>query len=73
MATASINNALECSICFDSVKSPKILPCGHTFCLGCIERYIGNKTETVTCPICKQDVKIPEGGAKMFTNNYIAT
>ncbi|ESO89833.1 hypothetical protein LOTGIDRAFT_145824, partial [Lottia gigantea] len=62
MATASASNASECSICFENFKTPKILPCGHTFCIGCIQRLICDKTETFPCPICQQDVKIPEGG-----------
>ncbi|ESO92193.1 hypothetical protein LOTGIDRAFT_121286 [Lottia gigantea] len=71
MATASVSNTPECSICYEGFTIPKILPCGHTFCVDCLERYIGDKTETFPCPICQQDVKIPEGGAKMFTTNFI--
>ncbi|ESP01773.1 hypothetical protein LOTGIDRAFT_139123 [Lottia gigantea] len=72
MAAASLTNIPECSICCEDFKTPKFLPCGHTFCLDCIERYIGDKIETFHCPLCGQDVTIPVGGAKMFTTNYIA-
>ncbi|ESO94371.1 hypothetical protein LOTGIDRAFT_145082, partial [Lottia gigantea] len=70
MATASVSNTPECSICCEGFKTPKFITCGHTFCLGCVETYIGDKTETFPCPICQQDVKIPEGGADMFTTNF---
>ncbi|ESO96789.1 hypothetical protein LOTGIDRAFT_143603, partial [Lottia gigantea] len=62
MATASVSNIPECSICCEGFKTPKFITCAHTFCLSCIETYIGDKTETFACPICQQDVKIPEGG-----------
>ncbi|ESO99843.1 hypothetical protein LOTGIDRAFT_141429, partial [Lottia gigantea] len=71
MATASVSNTPECSICYEGFTKPKFITCGHTFCLDCIERHIGAKTDTFLCPICQQDVKIPEGGAKMFTTNFI--
>ncbi|ESO92190.1 hypothetical protein LOTGIDRAFT_121171, partial [Lottia gigantea] len=62
MATASASNTPECSICFGSFEKPKIVPCGHTFCLWCIERFIADKTKTFPCPICNQDIRIPKRG-----------
>ncbi|ESO89575.1 hypothetical protein LOTGIDRAFT_69130, partial [Lottia gigantea] len=59
-----------CTICLSRFKTPKVLPCGHTFCLWCIEQYIGDEIENILCPFCEQNVKIPEGGAKMFPMNY---
>ncbi|ESO84293.1 hypothetical protein LOTGIDRAFT_71142, partial [Lottia gigantea] len=53
---------LECSVCFENFISPKILPCGHTFCLNCVKRLIGDKTETFPCPTCQQKVQIPKRG-----------
>jgi len=43
MANASdilrrLNDSVTCPICFLILDKPKSLPCGHTFCCGCIDR-----------------------------------
>ena len=32
-------NITECGICLEPFKKPKALPCLHTFCLECLEKY----------------------------------
>ena len=34
----SVTKLLECSICFEQMSIPKVLPCQHTFCLNCLKR-----------------------------------
>ncbi|XP_078584850.1 E3 ubiquitin-protein ligase TRIM56-like [Branchiostoma floridae x Branchiostoma japonicum] len=63
---------LECQICLDGLKQPKILPCLHTFCLPCLERMLeaepGGK---FSCPVCRLDVPLAQdGGAREFTKNF---
>ncbi|ESO92159.1 hypothetical protein LOTGIDRAFT_233213 [Lottia gigantea] len=64
-------NKLKCPICCDSFKTPKVLPCGHTFCEDCIDVNVCEKTEKFLCLICGQRHKIAEGGAKMLTTNLV--
>lgn len=33
----SVDEILECPICLERLKRPKMLPCQHTFCLSCLE------------------------------------
>jgi len=33
-----LNDSVTCPICFLILDKPKSLPCGHSFCCGCIER-----------------------------------
>ncbi len=40
MASRNISTA-ECSICMEIQQEPKLLPCSHSFCLGCLKRYAG--------------------------------
>ncbi|KAL3892081.1 hypothetical protein ACJMK2_004318 [Sinanodonta woodiana] len=57
---ARLSQILECPICLDTLKKPKVLPCGHTYCASCLQSHINN---TVThsgthracfpCPVCR--------------------
>nr|XP_057909375.1 E3 ubiquitin-protein ligase RNF183 [Doryrhamphus excisus]XP_057909376.1 E3 ubiquitin-protein ligase RNF183 [Doryrhamphus excisus] len=57
----------ECAICFCSYdnifRTPKLLACGHTFCLECLARINVTSAEvkTLTCPVCREVTDIPHG------------
>ncbi|KAL7886371.1 hypothetical protein AOLI_G00066660 [Acnodon oligacanthus] len=44
---------LECSLCMRLFYEPVTAPCGHTFCLKCLERCLDHNP---TCPLCKEDL-----------------
>ncbi|XP_051899795.1 RING finger protein 225-like [Pristis pectinata] len=67
---------LECAICFspfDNVfKLPKLLACGHTFCLECLARInvSSENSSSVACPFCRQPTPLPSGkGLPALDNN----
>ncbi|XP_014068208.1 LON peptidase N-terminal domain and RING finger protein 3 [Salmo salar] len=45
---------LECSLCMRLFYEPVTTPCGHTFCLKCLERCLDYNPK---CPLCKMDLK----------------
>ncbi|CAL8355405.1 unnamed protein product [Arctogadus glacialis] len=57
----------ECVVCFcsyDNVfKTPKLLACGHTFCLECLARInVSSAVLTaLTCPVCRETTRLPHG------------
>lgn len=54
-----------CSICFESYKTPRCLPCLHTFCHACLSSYIGSTCQQKQrpvgfgCPLCRSFVPAP--------------
>ncbi|KAJ6663344.1 hypothetical protein lerEdw1_010481 [Lerista edwardsae] len=42
---------LECSLCMRLFYEPVTIPCGHTFCLKCLERCLDHNPK---CPLCKE-------------------
>ncbi|XP_022098325.1 tripartite motif-containing protein 3-like [Acanthaster planci] len=53
---------LLCQVCFERFNKPKILPCLHSFCEGCLQRYAPAGSRTIRCPMCKQETELPENG-----------
>ncbi|XP_061774216.1 LON peptidase N-terminal domain and RING finger protein 2 isoform X1 [Nerophis ophidion] len=44
---------MECSLCMRLFYEPVATPCGHTFCLKCLERCLDH---TPNCPLCKENL-----------------
>src|SRR5262249_52509510 len=70
MAKLRLSDILECMICLDEIKQPKMLPCQHSFCLECLREVYrekgGPKFGKIICPICKRDAILqgPKSKAK---------
>ncbi|CAH1250125.1 USP7 [Branchiostoma lanceolatum] len=64
---------LECTICSEPFKDPKVLSCFHTFCEGCLEKILaeqGDAKETFPCPTCRADTALPEDGVAGLKINF---
>ncbi|KAM4696098.1 LON peptidase N-terminal domain and RING finger protein 3 [Rhinophrynus dorsalis] len=44
---------LDCSLCMRLLYEPVTTPCGHTYCLKCLERCLDHNLK---CPLCKEDL-----------------
>ncbi|XP_029382290.1 E3 ubiquitin-protein ligase TRIM39-like [Echeneis naucrates] len=47
-----LEEQLRCCICLNVYSDPVSIPCGHSFCLDCIEGFWDTK-DTPECPLCK--------------------
>ena len=57
--------SFNCTICFESYKEPKILPCSHTFCLGCLEKTLKMKEERARALKPQRQEVEPDGESEL--------
>ena len=59
MAQAGVvldKDQFNCSICLDVLRDPVTIPCGHSYCSGCIKHYWDQDEYlgVYGCPQCRQ-------------------
>lgn len=53
-----------CSICNDGFRDPKVLPCFHVYCRGCVEQLrVACRPGVIRCPECAKDVTLAPDGS----------
>ena len=52
----------RCLICLSSPRDPTTLPCGHSFCTGCVVE-LRKKGVSQACPLCR--APLPPGPEKL--------
>ena len=67
---SSVRKMLECPVCFEKMCLPKLLPCGHTFCIVCLRKMADTKRREIECPNCRKIHNLPKDGVNGFNNNY---
>ncbi|XP_078695201.1 uncharacterized protein LOC144924123 [Branchiostoma floridae x Branchiostoma belcheri] len=63
---------LECQICLQPYRRPKVLSCLHFFCQQCLEEFLKKqkvKTE-LDCPTCRNKTVLPGGGVAELKDNF---
>lgn len=56
MTSVVLEEQFRCCICLDVYTDPVSIPCGHNFCLDCIEGFWDTKDQS-ECPLCKETFK----------------
>ena len=74
-----VEEHLTCSVCLEPFEDPKVLPCLHSYCHGCIVNLTKSaETNTINCPECRLVVEVDENTvsalpSNFFVNNLLAT
>ena len=78
-AKRKLEDILTCCLCFElynsTQKVPKALPCQHTFCAPCLDKYMETADEhgeEYKCPMCKGKFVLPHQGACDLPTNFVA-
>ena len=70
-----VDKELTCAICLCRYDHPKVLPCLHTYCKGCLEKLASRSTRSrppqqITCPQCKEVHEVPPQGIDAFRTYF---
>lgn len=74
-ALSNVEDLTSCSICYEKFKTPRLLPCSHSFCHKCLCAHIVSSCEHkdvplgFPCPLCR--VFIPSPGQLDETTQWV--
>lgn len=72
---SKVSRSQQCAVCMESYEDPRILPCFHSFCLGClgsscVQKGGGeNSADIVYCPVCMEVSELGSRGVKGLPKN----
>ncbi|XP_025081701.1 tripartite motif-containing protein 51-like [Pomacea canaliculata] len=70
---AATHDSVTCAVCMEVYRSPRFLPCYHTFCLPCLEELANKHGKIIPCPTCRTPATVPPGGVCDLQVNFYFT
>jgi len=55
-----LEDHVTCPICLGQYQDPRVLPCLHTYCKGCLEALTdkGRRRYSIKCPECREVTQV---------------
>lgn len=73
---SDVPEEIRCKICSKRYEDPKLLPCLHTFCKGCLEKNVEKHGGVLYCPVCPGELRSSDftatGVDKLFSNLMVS-
>ena len=66
-----LDDLVTCSVCIENYNDPRTLPCGHSFCLGCLKTILSGGRKVFKCPVCRAHTRVPRGGVGQFKTAFL--
>ena len=63
---------ITCPVCQDHFQEPKILPCCHVYCKGCVQKlaWRAGANQPFACPECRSDTFLPQNDPDQLTTAF---
>ena len=67
-----VTQITTCPICQGDFRNAKLLPCVHSFCLGCLQTHCKDNVpgDHAACPVCREEFQIPDTGVEALPHNF---
>ena len=67
-----LEKEITCPVCQDHFQEPKILPCCHVYCKGCLQRlaWRAGANQPFACPECRSDTFLPQNDPDQLTTAF---
>ena len=73
-AIKKVEEQITCSICHDHFTNPKLVHCGHSFCLQCLQCVpieLVNGSHYLPCPTCRVSCPVPDKGVASLPPSFV--
>ena len=72
LLSPAVNTLFQCCFCRELYQDPRILPCGHTFCLRCLQKQSLENSNQAMCGLCRAMWVVPKKGVGDLAKNFVA-
>ena len=73
-ALKKVEEQITCPICHEHFTNPKLVHCGHSFCLQCLQRLpieLVNGNHYLPCPTCRVSCPVPDKGVASLLSSFV--
>ena len=73
VSTDKLKDLLQCPICLETVNEPRTLPCYHSYCMCCLQKFVKSQRDEgirLNCANCRTEFTLGQVGVEGMTPNH---